>query len=159
MRRGSPGTRLREHPEADLTREEHGVFALLHAGRNRAADPTGPDPSTVLFLFGTVMPVRLLLAFVGMAASPTLGFFLGDIVARYIRITSETASLSFSCGLSALAAALFLRVLYGGALSPLVRLLASAGVMALAYAFFRDYALGFTNLFKGGETIFDLFGA
>ena len=81
------------------------------------------------------MPVRLLLAFVGMAASPTLGFFLGDIVARYIRITSETASL------------------------PLVRLLASAGVMALAYAFFRDYALGFTNLFKGGETIFDLFGA
>lgn len=80
------------------------------------------------------MPVRLLLAFVGMAASPTLGFFLGDIVARYIRITSETASLSFSCGLSALAA-------------------------ALAYAFFRDYALGFTNLFKGGETIFDLFGA
>ena len=105
------------------------------------------------------MTMRLLLTFVGMAASPTLGFFLGDIVARYIRLTSETASLSFSCGLSALAAALFLRVLYGQALSPLVRLLASAGIIALAYAFFKDYALGFTNLFKDGETVFDLFKA
>lgn len=92
------------------------------------------------------------------------GFFLpNDFIRRNAELewTWVNRSLGESTNreITALAAALFLRVLYGGALSPLVRLLASAGVMALAYAFFRDYALGFTNLFKGGETIFDLFGA